>query len=139
MALVSGHRRLGILFLPDLRQRTEIHLPCWLNVDLEERQRDEPVTHLLNISCDSTSVIAIPSLLEPWNAVQDNLLTNAYFPQLIADFNYFNHSCYQSRISAHICQQLLCNKSDLNYYIKRSLAKQMLLDLFALNCWRNHN
>lgn len=60
------------------------------------------------------------------------------FSSLSADYNYFNHSCYQSRISVHICQQLLCNKSELSYYIKHSLAKWVLL-LFAVTRLRYHN
>lgn len=40
------------------------------------------------------------------------------FSSLTTDYNYFNHSCYQSGISVHICQQLLCNESELSYYIK---------------------
>lgn len=49
------------------------------------------------------------------------------FSSLTTDYNYFNHSCYQSGISVHICQQLLCNKSELSHYIKKqSFAKQEL-------------
>lgn len=42
------------------------------------------------------------------------------FSSLSTDYNYCNHSCYQSRISVHTCQQLLCNKSELSYYIEQS-------------------
>lgn len=60
------------------------------------------------------------------------------FSSLSTDYNYFDHSCYQSRISVHICQQLLCNKSEWSYYKKQSLAKRVLLS-FAVNRLRSHN
>lgn len=42
------------------------------------------------------------------------------FSSLSPDYNYCNHSCYQSKISVHTCQQLLCNKSELSYYTEQS-------------------
>ena len=57
------------------------------------------------------------------------------FCSLFTDYNYFNHSCYQSGITICICQKLLCNKSELSYCVKQSLAKWALLQ-FSPNCLR---
>ena len=118
---MRGHRTLCILLFPGLEQRKEFHLPGWLSMDVEERQGDEAVIGLLNISSNSTSIDYV--FLHCWTLGM--MSKTAYplmlvFSSLSTDYNYFNHSCYQSGITVHICQKLLCNKSELSYYIKQS-------------------
>ena len=86
----NGPQDMCSLLFSGLEQRKEFHLPGWLSVGLEEREGAEPVTGLLNISSNSTSIrLCISSVLDSRNDIKDNLPTNACFLQFIYRLQLF--------------------------------------------------